>query len=201
MYTGCTKHPAPGQKFCGDHKNYPSPVLLPGQLEKESLDILNRQHKQESNLEADMLFIIESILERKGASVLVKWEGYKKPTWEPFSSMPDFVQHFVEKNGPGKIPDPVVKHQKTIDGNIHVMLEWRNDTGEKDVVWKRVEKTEVDAFKCDTKKDKDKRICRHTFGINIACWPCGVVMFKVIIIQGFKSALVHLCDCSGALWS
>ena len=116
--------------------------------------------------------------------------------------MPDFVQHFVEKNGPGKIPDPVVKHQKTIDGNIHVMLEWRNDTGEKDVVWKRVEKTEVDAFKCDTKKDKDKRICRHTFGINIACWPCGVVvMFKVIIIQGFKSALVHLCDCSGALWS
>ena len=27
---------------------------------------------------------------------------------------------------------------------------------------------------------QDKRLCRHSFGINIACWPCGViVMFKV----------------------
>jgi hypothetical protein len=28
--------------------------------------------------------------ERKAESVLVKWEGYKKPTWEPLSNMPDF---------------------------------------------------------------------------------------------------------------
>ena len=98
---------APGQKFCADHNNYPSPVLLPGQLTKESLDILNIQHNQESNLEAEMLFIISSILGRKGESVLVKWEGYKKPTWEPFSSMPDFVKHFVEKTGPGKNPTTI----------------------------------------------------------------------------------------------
>ena len=23
---------------------------------------------------------------------------------------------------------------------------------------------------------QDKRVCRHSFGINIACWPCGVVV-------------------------
>jgi hypothetical protein len=86
----------------------------------------------------------------------------------------------VEKSGTGKIPDPLVKHQKTVEGNTYVMC---TETGEKDVVWKKVDKTEEDVFKCDTKKDKDKRICRQTFGINIACCPCGVVvMFKVIII-------------------
>ena len=77
----------------------------------------------------------------------------------------------------------MIKHKKTVDGNIHFMLEWQTDTDEKDVIWQKVESTEKELFKCDTKKDKDKRICRHSFGINIACWPCGVVvMFQVIII-------------------
>ena len=198
VYTGCTKHPAPGQKFCADHKDYQSPVLLPDQLTKESLENLNRQHKNNSNLEVDMLFIIESILEQKGDSILVKWEGYKHPTWEPFANMPEFVKHFVENSGPGKIPDPVVKHQKTVDGNTYVMLEWRTDTGEKDVVWKKVDKTEESTFKCDTKKDKDKRICRHSFGINIACWPCGVVvMFKVRSIVKCNTFLCLFRSCTG----
>ena len=63
----------------------------------------------------------------------------------------------------------------------HILLEWKNDVGDKDVLWQKekIDESE-DVFKCDTKKDKDKRVCRHTFGINIACWPCGVVvMFKV----------------------
>ena len=104
MITGCTKHPAPGQKFCSDHKENESLVILPHQLSKESLESLNKQHKAESNLENDMLFVIESILEGKLDSILVKWEGYKKPTWEPFSNMPSFVQIYVDRNGSGKIP-------------------------------------------------------------------------------------------------
>ena len=182
--SGCTKHPAPGNKFCSEHQDYQSPVLLPHQVTKESLEKLNRQHKLHSNLEPDILFIIESLLEQKEDSVLVKWEGYKTPTWEPVSNMPVFIKHFLEKNGCGNIPDPVVKHKKTVDGNVHVMLEWRTDAGEKDVMWQKVKVNEEDVFKCDTKKDKDKRICRPSFGINIACWPCGVVvMFKVMYVQ------------------
>ena len=23
-------------------------------------------------------------------------------------------------------------------------------------------------------KDKDKRICRHSFGVLFGCWPCGI---------------------------
>ena len=29
-------------------------------------------------------------------------------------------------------------------------------------------------FSCNTRKDKDKRICRHSFGVLIGCSPCGV---------------------------
>ena len=30
-------------------------------------------------------------------------------------------------------------------------------------------------FNCNTRKDRDKRVCRHSFGVFIGCWPCGVV--------------------------
>ena len=112
-------------------------MLLPSQIAKESLEKLNKQHKLSSNLEPDMLFIIEAILEVKGDSVLVKWEGYKESTWEPLSNMPEFVVQFVEQNGCGKIPEPVVKHEKVIDGNKHILLEWKNNVGEKDVLWQK----------------------------------------------------------------
>ena len=197
---GCTRHPAPGKKFCSDHRDFQSPVLLPSQIAKESLEKLNKQHKLSSNLEPDMLFIIEAILEVKGDSVLVKWEGYKESTWEPLSNMPEFVVQFVEQNGCGKIPEPVVKHEKVIDGNKHILLEWKNDVGDKDVLWQKekIDESE-DVFKCDTKKDKDKRVCHHTFGINIACWPCGVVvMFKVDLSVYFKGLNVVLQELFGS---
>ena len=29
-------------------------------------------------------------------------------------------------------------------------------------------------YTCNTQKDKDKRICRHSFGVLFGCSPCGV---------------------------
>ena len=182
MITGCTKHPAPGNKFCPEHQGYQSPVLLPSQVSKETRDKLNKQQRMRSELDVDMLFIVESILDKSGEEILVKWENYKQPTWEPLSSMPAFIKSYVENNGCGNIPDPIIKHVKTVDGNKHVMLEWTDNAGDKDVMWQKMTVSEFeDEFKCDTKKDKDKRLCRHSFGINIGCYPCGVVvMFKVV---------------------
>ena len=192
--TGCTRHPAPGQQFCSVHHNYESPVLLPSQVSKTSLEELNRQQKLRNNLETDKLFVVEGITEIKLDDVLVKWEGYKNPTWEPMSNMPSFIRKFVSSHGCGKVPDPIIKHEKVIDGNKHVMLEWTTDAGDKDVLWHAVEKTdEEEVFKCDTKKDKDTRLCRHSFGINIACWPCGVVvMFKVCRIYYIDSIIFYM---------
>ena len=153
--TGCTRHPAPGQQFCKAHNNNESPVLLPSQVTKASLEDLNRQQKLQNNLDTDKLFVVEAILESKLDLVLVKWEGYKHPTWEPLSNMPSFIKTFLSQNGCGKVPDPIIKHEKMIDGNKHVMLEWTTEAGEKDVLWHTVEKAEEEeVFKCDTKKDK-----------------------------------------------
>ena len=32
----------------------------------------------------------------------------------------------------------------------------------------------IDSYTCNTRKDKDKRICRHSFGVLFGCSPCGV---------------------------
>ena len=132
--TGCTRHPAPGQQFCKAHYNYESPVLLPSQVTKASVQELNRQQKLQNSLETDKLFVVEAIIECKLELVLVKWEGYKHPTWESFVDIPRFIRKFLSQNGCGKIPDPIVKHEKIIDGNEHVMLEWTNEACEKDVL-------------------------------------------------------------------
>ena len=32
----------------------------------------------------------------------------------------------------------------------------------------------VESYSCNTRKDRDKRICRHTFGVLFGCSPCGI---------------------------
>ena len=159
--TGCTKHPAPGEQFCSDHKYYQSPVLLPNQISRKTLDKLNAQQKALNDLQADSLFVVEEILKVEASSVLVKWENYGNPTWEPLVNMPTFIQTLINKKGACKILDHVIRHEKVIDGCKHVLLEWTDEFGEKDVVWQHGDETSAtDDFSCQTKKDKDKRLCR-----------------------------------------
>ena len=35
-------------------------------------------------------------------------------------------------------------------------------------------------FTCNTRKDKDKRICRHSFGVLFGCSPCGIGRERLI---------------------
>ena len=37
-----------------------------------------------------------------------------------------------------------------------------------------IEDSATEMFACNTRKDKDKRICRHSFGVLFGCWPCGI---------------------------
>ena len=72
--TGCTNHPAPGEKFCPQHSDHQSPVMCPGQLSKESLENLNGQHTNRenflsSNMERDNIFVVEGIIVPKIISV------------------------------------------------------------------------------------------------------------------------------------
>ena len=71
IMTGCTLHPAPGEKFCKLHKNHSSPALSPAlspdQISQESLKNLNRQHTNREKFintgrERDNIFVVEVIL-------------------------------------------------------------------------------------------------------------------------------------------
>ena len=64
--TGCTSHPAPGEKFCKVHKNHSSPALSPDQISQESLKQLNSQHSSRekfmnTGMERDNIFVLEGI--------------------------------------------------------------------------------------------------------------------------------------------
>ena len=65
--TGCTNHPAPGQKFCTTHQNHESPVVTPDQMSRESLNQLNNQHSNRekflmTGLERDNIFVVEGVI-------------------------------------------------------------------------------------------------------------------------------------------
>lgn len=59
------------------------------------------------------------------------------------------------------------------------MLVWDDPTGdmfwEEDSAFTAADSADFEMFSCNTRKDKDKRICRHSFGVLFGCWPCGIV--------------------------
>ena len=59
---------------------------------------------------------------------------------------------------------------------------WDDESGE--MFWEedealRIEDNHEEVYSCNTRKDKDKRICRHTFGVLFGCSPCGVGQYAV----------------------
>jgi len=56
---------------------------------------------------AEVLYIIESLKERKGSKYLVKWENFpdSENTWEPKSSIPDYIVQFYEAD-PSRLGEP-----------------------------------------------------------------------------------------------
>ena len=50
--------------------------------------------------------------------------------------------------------------------------------------------TSNDMYSCNTRKDKDKRICRHSFGVLFGCSPCGIGMeYLVTFVLILSSSL------------
>ena len=45
---------------------------------------------------------------------------------------------------------------------------------EEDSAFSNEDSADFEMFACNTRKDKDKRICRHSFGVLFGCWPCGI---------------------------
>ena len=117
---------------------------------------------------------------------LIKWENYDEPTWEPRDNIPEFILNYYEKTGRSDIPTARIKHTKVVGGSRFHLLGWDDPSGEMN--WEEEgafnlqksgesgESGETETYSCNTQKDKDKRICRHSFGVLFGCWPCGVGM-------------------------
>ena len=103
-------------------------------------------------------------------------------------------------------PSPYLFHQiyDSLQSNIYVMkmisrlcLYWLPQGGSKfhllvwddeesEMCWEgedafQLEGTSTDTYSCNTRKDKDKRICWHTFGVLFGCSPCGIGLYSLEI--------------------
>ena len=136
------------------------------------------------------------------------WIHCTETTWEPEENIPLVFRNFFNKTGKENIPQPQIKHTKKVGSKIYHLLSW--DTGDR--YWEEdnafslegcsLESQTLTEFQCQTRKvvlkiiwnkiwtflhqDKDKRLCRHTWGVLIGCFPCGVVvLFDEIFGSGY----------------
>ena len=193
VLTGCTNMPSSiGGKFCADHMNSETPVLLKESLSKSTQEKLHvsRKRTKKTNLllPDDEVFTVETILGFKKKDNVdyfhIKWAGFDKSeaTWEPRINVPSFILRFYEKPGNfGKpLPKPRIEKTKQVaDGSeVFHFLKWgEEDSGE----WISECLFELDADSvveeistCNTRKIKEKRDRRHTCGVLISCKPCGI---------------------------
>ena len=191
--TGCTKIPAPKNKFCQDHKNEETPCILGNKVQKTTRESLRNYRKKTSKNKTapgDNVFTVECILDSKikqgKKCYLVKWSEFPEAqsTWELESSIPLFIRKYYEKKeNLGKIlPNPLIKRSKKVGKDtIFHFLSWDGESGgtwidENLFIQDEINNLEnIESSKCNTRKDMDKRSRRHTCGILIGAYPCGVV--------------------------
>ena len=103
----------------------------------------------------------------------IKWEGYEETTWEPSQNIPSFIRAYYDEKGEGKVPTPKVKEVKKIGSVSYYELVWSEDASLP--VWDPLKHALIDMDvvevsedrHCNTRKDRDKRLNRHTCGIFI----------------------------------
>ena len=185
--TGCTAHPG-HEKKCFIHRNDESPVM-----EKLSLDLKKKMRRLRSTRSTslaflderddDEVFIAEAILKREKDNYLVKCVGYEAE-WMSIDVIPTFLLEHFHKTGNKKIPLPHILSSTSTGNVVYNTLTWTADntlpmwTPYADTLFPGHSSVENDddgvALRCNTKKDKDTRFHRHTAGIFIGCWPCGI---------------------------
>ena len=110
----------------------------------------------------------------------IKWENYDETTWEPAENIPKVFRDYFDRTGRQDLPTPRIKHTKKIGNTKYHLLSWEDGTNtwaeEEEFQFKGSSEIQADNFSCQTRKEKDKRLCRHTWGVLIGCYPCGVVV-------------------------
>ena len=74
--------------------------------------------------EKDGIFLIEEIIAKKREKnkelFLIKWKGYSTQTWEPASTVPQFLRDAFIKTGSGRLPKPRIRNSK-VCGKLYII--------------------------------------------------------------------------------
>jgi len=116
----------------------------------------------EKNDAEDEVYNIESLKEKSGNKFLVKWENYpeEENTWEPRSSIPDYILQFYEedpkrlgKPAPAQLVEEAEEEtyeiEKILDKRItkrkkvEYLIKWKNYDDPKDTTWEPADALEV----------------------------------------------------------
>ena len=114
LMTGCPRYPG-NTLFCLSHKNHVSPALHHKQIQKESLQKLNKDKKNEQHdAELDGVFLVDEVLEKCGDMFHIKWKGYATTTWEPESNIPQFIKDYYIRTGNSRLPKPRIMDSRVV---------------------------------------------------------------------------------------
>ena len=185
---GCGNKPGNNSAFCKDHQEgEQGPVVLAENLSRETRQTLRKG--QHSSFPQDNVFFIKSLLlyNEESDSFLVRWANSQddNTTWEKSEMLPKFIIDFYKEDLSRlgqEIPKPRIKWTK--EGGpgekFHFLSwgksgSWVNDHELQDSIYDLEFSMSIPESSCNTRKEKDKRSRRHTVGLHIVTWPCGVI--------------------------
>jgi len=136
-----------------------------------------KKNEKASAEPAEEIYIIESLLEKKGAKFLVKWENYPKEfnTWEPKGSIPPSILKFYEEDltrlgtpAPAEIADQdggdddfevekIMEKREKKKGKVEYLVKWKNFEDPADYTWEPAANLD-DVKDLVTKFEKDQEI-------------------------------------------
>ena len=209
---GCGKKPGTNSPFCKEHQNGDQgPVVLAENVSKETRENLRKD--QPSSFPQDNVFFIKSLIKynKSNDTYLVRWANAseKSDSWENEEIIPRFIINWYKEDLDrlGKeIPKPKIKWTKAGGpGEKFYFLSWGNSG-----TWVNTEELQESLFdlesqafipesSCNTRKEKDKRSRRHTVGLHIVAWPCGIIpdFSELFGSESITQVWALLCDFFG----
>ena len=98
------------------------------------------------------------------------------------------------------LPKPKIKHTKKVGDEIFHKLAWGDEKGgewiEEDLFEALIAEGETSTTTCNTRKSRDKRERKHTVGVFIGAFPCGVIVIgeELHISESIKQVYSHLSE-------
>ena len=180
------------------------------QIIKNSLDEAILEHKVEMLAAYRERWTVKNecdrpeckVAKKTGEKFKIKWIDFpaEEATWESESCVAKFIQeYYSDPSKLGcKLPEPVIKHTKTIGDSQYHYLGW---TGEKGGRWLGEEFFKIASEDggvmstikntCGTRKSRDKRVKAASLGLLIGAYPCGTVPLFDELFNSEGIAQVH----------